>query len=565
MQPPKKPDLLFKNREELDRAIRHVSRRNFIEGSLSAAILAAAAAFYPPDVAAQARYRLRRKPAPPVGGGRTALTAADIQFNGFHRFPDAGSGDGTMNNSGDAIMAVTYSPERGTWFTIGSSTTPSGSTLYEMSLPSETPSMDPDAGPILTKVANWGQYILGDLVGDGLNSPAVAHIHWDSTSEGIYTWYNVGYTLGNQQTLVWTSLNGTAAQRTSDPVTYVATTRGGWRNNYSAWSMWGGPLILPQDWADLHTDGAPFAFSGSRSKSGVGHSYGPSLVTTDLHTFDPSTAAADAGGDNTVVGTNYSITSTRPIWLNGKTGGETIPTNTTTKICGQALGEPDYPKYTCAYDPWQNPLRTAEQIFGTDEQAVGETDSIMFALFFDNGEKWGVINFASLADTPAGYMSTIVANDWDDDGIVHRGYANYLHKAVDENGVLTSWNESTCCHGQVDSTWQSTGPWATCREKFLYLYSPDTYAGSIATGNVASLKDRFPDETINLRTLMEAAMGAVIPYVGNGGFCPGFGGAFQYGNKIYVTMKRFENSRNSSGAETGTRVPRAVLAEFEII
>jgi hypothetical protein len=73
MQPPKKPDLLFKNREELDRAIRHVSRRNFIEGSLSAAILAAAAAFYPPDVAAQARYRLRRKPAPSVAGARHSL------------------------------------------------------------------------------------------------------------------------------------------------------------------------------------------------------------------------------------------------------------------------------------------------------------------------------------------------------------------------------------------------------------------------------------------------------------------------------------------------------------
>ncbi len=561
MRPPQKSGLQFKSREELDRAMRHVSRRNFIEGSLSAAILAAAAAFYPPDVAAQARYRLRRKPAPQVGGGRTALTAADIQFNGFHRFPDASGSDlQNITTNSNSVMSVTYSADRGTWFFIGG-TGSNQQVLYEMALPSEAATLNPDTAPTLATVANWGTYTSGALKPVTENSWAVAHIFWDTTSQGIYTFYNVGYQLNNSPTLIWTALSGTAAQRVAG--TASATTYGGWRNNIHAWSMWGGPLVVPQDWADDHLGGAPIAFHGGRSKSGVGHSHGPGLTTSDLHSFDPLTAPYDTGGGNTPDGTLYSITSARKIWLTGG-DGEKIVTNTTSKICGM-LGAPDYPSYTCPFDPDVAPIQDCDHVFGTQQIDVGETDSLPFALFFDNGTKWGIVNFASLVDTPTGYMSTIVANGWDDEGIVHRGYANYSHSVLDANGVVGNAPLSTCCHGQYDPTWQSTGPFATCREKFLYLYSPDTYAASIATGDLAHLDGTAPDETINLRTLMEAAMGTTIPYNGDGSFNEGFGGAMQVGNKIYVTIKKFEDSRNSDGGSTGTKVYRAVLAEFEII
>jgi hypothetical protein len=556
-----KPGLKFKNREELDRAMRHVSRRNFIEGGMSAAILAAAAVFYPPDVAAQARYRLRRKPTSAGTGARTVITSANIQFNGFHRFPDAsGSSLQNITTNSEAVMSVTYSAERGTWFTIGG-TAKNQQFLYEMALPSEAATLNPETAPILTVLANWGQYTSAALRPTTENSWTIAHIHYDSYSDGIYTWYNVGYQLDNSPTLLWTSLSGTAAERVAG--TASQTTVGGWRNNINAWTMWGGPFVVPQDWADTYLDGAPIAFNGARSKSGVGHSHGVGLTTSDLHLFDPANTPTDPGGGNTANGTAYSITSARKIWLTGG-DGEKIVTNTTSKICGNLSGS-EYPAYTCPYDPDTAPIQDSTHFFGTQQIDVGETDSIPFALFFDNGTKWGIINFASLADTPTGYMSTIVANGWDDDGIVHRGYANYARGSLDVNGDVTTWPNSTCCHGQVDSTWQSTGPWTPCREKFLYLYSPDTYAASIATGNLAHMNGTAPDETINLRTMMETAMGTTIPYTGSGSFNEGFGGAMQIGNKIYMTIRKFEDSRNAQGGSTGTKVYRSVLAEYEIV
>lgn len=587
----------FQSREEFERFERFTrSRRQFLSSGLRTAMAVAAAQFLPGHIHADSDLGLeidqkrrvfgvtdgtRRKGAGATGG-RTNLTAADIRFNGFHRFPDASSGLQVMGTSGNAIMALTYSPERGTLL-VGANDDNDDVRLYELAVPSSPAGPLPNSAPILTCVANWGDYIrdkLQPIVSSA--SMAVHHIFWDAHSQGIYTWYNLPYQLDNGPTLVWTRLTGTAAQRVADPVTYTAETYGGWRNNISAWTIWGGAIKLPQVWADANTGGYDVAFSGSRAKSGVGHSHGPSLVTSDLHLFNPLTTPFDPGGTGTPNGTAYSITSQKKIWLTGILGAEHIRTNTVSKLCSHPLDDPY--SYTCTTFPSEAPLELALQIFGTQSPAKGETDTFMSTLFFDNGVKWGILNFASLADTPPAYSPTIIANGWDADGIIHRGYSNlkaatppadgshWYHNDPLEPlyGTYTAWSPNlSCCHGMIDQEFSATGPWAVCREKFIFLYSPDTYAASIASGNLAHLHNTYADETINLRPMMEAVMGTNLPYVDppgqQGSLNEAFGGYCQIGNKFFVTMRSLENSRNSTGGTTSTKVWRAVLAEFEVI
>lgn len=581
----------LRSKDEFERFERFTrSRRAFLSSGMRTAMAIAALKYLPGQVHAdsdlghlldQSKGRLfgpadptRRKAVGAQVGERTNLTAANIRVKGFWRLPGATSGLQSVSYAG--MNSVTYAPSRGTMFLGAGASGAAQSTLYEITFPVGAPGATPRTGPILPCLANWGQYILGKLQPTG-GSYAVAFIDWDARTEGLYTWYNVSYQLGNNPTLVWTRFNGTAAQRVANPATYVAETLGGWRASTSAWPLWGGFVTCPQDWADLYLGGYPVAFGGGRSKSGVGHSHGPGLSSSDMHLFAPATTPIDPGGHSTPVGTAYSITAQRKIWLDGQGAeSEQIRTNTVSKMCGFPL-----PDRTCTSYPSDAPLSMAEQVFGTQNTASGETDSVVAQRFFDNGSQWGFLNFCSMPHTPPGYSPTIIASGQDPDGIIHRGYSDLTNSfwyhsdpADPLFGTTTAWvPDKSCCHSMIDWHFSSTGPWAICREKWILGWNPDSYAASITSGNLAYFDNTYADWTLNIRDLLEAFTGLTFPYTGTdagageigGSFNGSLGGPIVVGNRILMLLEDFENSRNSAGTEVANGTWRPVLVELEVV
>ncbi len=530
-------------RRVVDDALRRNTRRDFLTASGAAALLAAVAAVYPPDVVAQARYRLRRKPAPPPSATKNVITASDITFLGFYAMPYVPgnpTGAGSVVAKGSSPMSITRRTDNGNFLVMGGGQGGQGTTglarLYEVALPASEPSTSLASAPSLTYVTRWGtNFMAGN--DDPADSYTALSLFWDENATGgagVYSTYQTSYQVYNSPCLMFTELTGSA----------TATTYGPWRTNIGSKVFAGNAFSVPQTWADDYLDGHTIATS-TKAFGGAGHSHGVSIMQSDLDDFAPRTAAVNTGPYGTTIGTDYAITAESKIY-HDKT--HRMATTAVYKNCTSIAGEPDYPKYSCALGGTAD---YGDQIFGSDDPSDGTGDTVSAACFVDLDDKWGVLNFTQIVDTPTGYTAP-----FDADGVSHRGYA----ALGGTNGYVDADGERCCCHGQPDyGNSGSPGPFSHTAEQHVDIYDPSRLSDIISLGlPINSLEGELPDTRIKLRDLIPT-----YPFVGSGSGGNGFGNGVVVDNdnrRVYICLRTF---KETAGTTEGTTY-RGVMLVFGI-
>jgi hypothetical protein len=105
-------------------------------------------------------------------------------------------------------------------------------------------------------------------------------------------------------------------------------------------------------------------------------------------------------------------------------------------------------------------VRDNPGLFGGGDPASGQNDTMYDCVWIDLPDKHGLLYFGQLVTTPEGYSAP-----GDPDGYVHMWYGNPFR----QDGTPAK----TCCHGQDDPWWISTGPGAHYRVPMGWIYNPN--------------------------------------------------------------------------------------------
>jgi len=245
-----------------------ISRRRFLSRMAQAGVAASSlllrSSVFGQSQAPAPPQNLRIGGAPPPGGTKSVLTAADFTYLGSFRMPDTAGGQSTENS-----FPLTLRYVGGQLRFLGRTRQQGDQGVYEVSFPGLSKS-----NPPIASVARYWGNIYGDKMVIDDQSPGgptiVNGLYWDETDERLYWGYGCNYsTAGTSPTIGYSTLNES---------TRVATAVGAYYVGSAFWKhVVGGVLAIPSSWAAQYTGGKRLGAGFGGHFSGQGASLGPTL------------------------------------------------------------------------------------------------------------------------------------------------------------------------------------------------------------------------------------------------------------------------------------------------
>jgi hypothetical protein len=151
------------------------------------------------------------------------------------------------------------------------------------------------------------------------------------------------------------------------------------------------------------------------------------------------------------------------------------------KKCGWNVNQPEYDATKGA---WIHDVDS----YWWGAPDVGK-DIATASVFVDTGTKHGVIFFGELVGTIPGHIY--------ENGSPQECHAGYGVGTVDKNGKRAGepgyLGQAACAHGQLDASWQATGPGAGSIGGYCWIYDPSDLI-AVANGSAAPWSPVFTDE-----------------------------------------------------------------------
>jgi hypothetical protein len=420
-------------------------------------------------------------------GGKAVITPADLVFKGFYRIDRYYLG---YWSRGCFASRVVNGERR--FFVLGDET--EGDELIEVSLPSAAPNHDLASAPTMLKVKSWGKPFTRQNTGAGNNSSWLGGMHWDDQRNAILYSYGEGYIpTGHDPSIGAVVLNDTTGS---------TETFGNWRTRWNSQKTRGAFCDIPQAFADAHLGGARIGISSSQTSGNFHSPFGACLSA--FPSFDPRSVPPDPALDR-----NDVSIENKGIILHDYEHRQSRDTRF--KTCGWVV------QYDCRQGSF---IRPGTPVFGGDDPAAGQDDTMNSCVWVDLPDKHGLVFFGTLVTTPQGYTAP-----GDPDGLVHLWYGDPFRS----DGSAAK----TCCHGQDDPWWFGTGPGAHYRVPMGWIYNPDdlkaTIAGTTPLYGVRPSSDQFEWRSINPQLPARDTAGA-------------YGGAYfePSTRRIYVLMTRHD-------------------------
>lgn len=290
-------------------------------------------------------------------------------------------------------------------------------------------------------------YLFGLFYKDG-----VLYWQFDDKYNGSSTYYhtNLGATSLNHTTKAFASYGPwRVGQSSGSPVGYAYGSY-----QYADWMM-----DIPSGFANAYLGGKTTAIGGSAQHSGYQTTaYGPTMHVLDaLPSISAPADAYESGGT-----TGASTVKAFPLMLFDQSHPATTSLDTSTLAVRQyrtserPMTQEGYPiTYASNDGTWSNGASAVSSAWAS------QLDEARGAVWVDTGTKHGVVYFSILTDSPPWFSSP-----GDPDGLTHYGYG-------DPEGTAYGRPLNYCCHGQEDSSWGATGPFATVRTPWVHIVNPD--------------------------------------------------------------------------------------------
>lgn len=391
-------------------------------------------------------------PAPTALNARAVLTAGDLRFVGFIRFP---SSVGNLWYTHPSLAMRTVAGNRRA-FIFGNIPT-DNSPVYEFDLPDAPPQQSLESAPTAILRKNWGEIQAGRTLTGG-DSRAMGGLYWDASRNALWWSYGAGY--------VPTSHHPTIGATILNDQSGTFQSYGPWRTQWTSQRTRGAFASLPSAFASAYTAGNSVGVMSHQASGNATSPFGAILSAIKLP--DPTSTPPDT------VGSTHFTCANQGIILHDLDHPQSRDARY--KVCGWNV------RYDCSKGTYITP---GTQVFGGPEPSAGENDTMNACVWVDLPDKHGLLYFGQLVTTPAGYRAS-----GDPDGLVHMGYGDLGATA----------KPGSCCHGQDDPFWQATGPFAHYRVPMGWIYNPTDLIAS-AQGQ-AALWSRTPATSFQWKSLV---------------------------------------------------------------
>jgi len=388
-----------------------------------------------------------------VNTQKAVLKPADLKFKGFIRFSiDAGN---LWYPGGTLGLRKVGGESR--LFTFGNVT--ENNPLLEFRMP-DNPQADVASAPLAPLVRTWGTPMLGHIVTGG--DPRWYYpggLQWEESRKALWWSYGNGYApVEHHPTIGCTILNDANGS---------GTTYGPWRTEWNCQQTRGGFVPIPAAFASANTGGKAVGIIATQASGNAHSPFGAILSAMQLP--DPWSTPADVNGSAHVTIGNQGLILHDVQHRQAR--------DQRYRTCGWKV------QYDCAFG---SPVVPNPGLFGGNDPAAGENDTVKTCVWIDLPDKHGVLYFGQLVTTPEGYSAP-----GDPDGFVHMWYG-------DPNSKNAPGGAQHCCHGQDDPWWGATGPGAHYRVPMGWIYNPNDLVAT-AQGK-ADLWSRTPAHTFQLKS-----------------------------------------------------------------
>jgi hypothetical protein len=354
------------------------------------------------------------------------LTVNDLVYRGFIRLSkDAGSlwyADGKI-----ALRKVNGETRA---FVVGDRT--QKDPIFEFRLP-DNPNPDIKSSPIAPLARSWGQVMKGRNITGGSEGSYAGGLHWDENRNALWWSYGPIYVpVKSHPTIGCSILNDGAGTFTSF---------GPWRTEWSSQRTRGSFCPIPSWFSSAYTSGKDVGIMASQSSGNRWSPFG--AILSGIKLPDPENTPADDMTDNHWTIANHGVLLHDIEHRQAR--------DTRYRTCGWKEA------YDCRAGAT---VRDNPGLFGGGDPASGQNDTMYDCVWIDLPDKHGLLYFGQLVTTPEGYSAP-----GDPDGYVHMWYGNPFR----QDGTPAK----TCCHGQDDPWWISTGPGAHYRVPMGWIYNPN--------------------------------------------------------------------------------------------